>query len=175
VTEGGAEQDSPYLIAFRDLAKVLVESLDLNKQRSELAGGTRRPLRVHLSSWAGKSEHMVKLLNAFPLDSDCRLYLGMNGLASFSKAKCAHECAFDVPLDRLVLETNAPRTTPAAVANELGRESFCHPGLLHFVAAAIANHRRDTSANDVAKACTANIEQLYPILAKDRVGSLAKK
>jgi len=65
----------------------------------------------------------------------------MNAAVGFTKATRAHECAFDVPLHRLLLETDAPHAIPAPVTIAMGRAAFCHSGLVPFVAAAVAGHK----------------------------------
>jgi hypothetical protein len=127
------------------------------------------PLKIQLGCWQGKCSHMLLLLKAFP-DT---LFIGMNASVGFAKSTRAHECAFEVPLNRLILETDAPHATPAPVAAALGRAAFCHSGLIPFVAAAIAEHKVGAvspvgdagggtiSAADVARAASENTARLY--------------
>ena len=136
----------PYVDAVRELVKCMLER----------AGGENRDsgngVAVHLSSWAGSCDNMIKLLGAFP-----NLMVGMNGAVSFSKATDLHACAFDVPLDRLLLETGSPLFVPSSVAESLGRDAINHSGLIPFVAEAVAQQKSSApsgcSAVDVALAC----------------------
>jgi Tat protein secretion system quality control protein TatD with DNase activity len=141
---------------MRDLAKALlamqpngeaITDTDSNNNNNNL-------LQVHLSSWNGTSEHMRMLLKAFP-DT---LYIGMNASVGFAKATTAHECAFDVPLDRLLLETD--NVIPAPVTKSLGRKAFSHSGLIPYCAAAIAEHKK-MRPMDVARAASENTVRLY--------------
>jgi hypothetical protein len=102
-------------------------------------------------------------LKAFP-DT---LYIGFNATVGFTKSTLVHECAFDVPLSRVVLETDAPHSTPAAAVAALGRSSFCHSGLIPFVAAAVAECKGNpgqmgsVSAVQVARIASENTARLY--------------
>lgn len=119
-------------------------------------------LRIHLSCWSGSAEDMNKILETFPDN----VWVGMDGTMSFGKAKNAHECAFDVPLSKLLLETGLPQTIPADVARTLGREAFCHSGLVPYLAAALAGLRSsalEITAEDVARAASANTVALYQL------------
>ena len=100
---------------------------------------------------------MIKLLGAFP-DT---LYVGMNACVGFGKATSAHECAFDVPLKRLLLESNAPLALPTKVQAAQGKGAFCHSGCIPFVAEAIAQQKKTVSAEEVARAASENSVRLY--------------
>ena len=112
-------------------------------------------LKVHLCSWSGQAADMMALLLRFP----DRVWIGMDGAVSFSKATQAHECVFDVPLNSLLLETGSG--IPASVASALGRQAFPHSGLIPYVAAAVAKHKKYISPEQVAKAASENTIQLY--------------
>ena len=124
---GSSDEEGMYTAAMQDLAKMLMEMEE-----------SKTPLRVHLVCWTGKAEQMVKLLQAFP-DT---LFVGFNGTVGYSKAALIHESAFDVPLNRLILESDAPLAIPAAINEANSAISFCHPGLIPYVAAAIAEQKK---------------------------------
>jgi len=136
------EDDSLYYMVLHDLRIIL--------ERPENAD-----LKVHLNSWIGMASDMTSLLQKFP-DT---LWVGMDGSVSFSKAVQAHECAFDVPLDRLLLETG--NNIPASVASVLGRQAFPHSGLIPHVAVAVAEHKKHVSPHEVARQASSNTVQLY--------------
>ena len=150
------ERNELYSQVCRDLAKILV-SCSSGDGGDEEGAKPAHALRVHLTDWNGRCEQMVKLLGAFPET----LYVGMTARAGFAKATMAHECAFDVPLNRLLLETGAPRALPAKVAAFGGKGAFCHSGCIPFVAEAIAAQKKTVSAMEVARATTKNIVDLY--------------
>eukprot|EP00505_MAST-04D_sp_SCG-Rhode-Island_P000050 Stramenopile-MAST_4_protein_50 len=144
---GGSDDEGMYTAAWQDLANMLIEMEE-----------SQTPLRVHLVCWAGKAEHMVKLLQAFP-DT---LFVGFNGTVGYSKAVFIHESAFDVPLNRLLLESDAPFAIPTAINEANSAISFCHPGLIPYVAAAIAEQKKGTyTALDVARVASDNCVRLY--------------
>jgi hypothetical protein len=136
---------------MKDLARILVEMTPESESSNSL--------KVHLVCWNGTSENLMKILKAFP-DT---VYVGMNAAVGFAKASVAHECAFDVPLDRLLLETDSPNTIPATVVAGMGRKAYCHSGHVPIVAAAIAEQKRNSgySAIDVARIASKNTVALY--------------
>ena len=118
-------------------------------------------LTVVLSHWCGMAQHMMTFLNAFPKDN---LVIGFDGAVGFSKAGILHECAFDVPLDRLELGTGT--VIPSEIANALGRDAFYHSGLWPFVAKAVAQYKKTTTTIAVARATTCLALKLYPQLVQ---------
>jgi Tat protein secretion system quality control protein TatD with DNase activity len=146
-------EEDAYTSVVRDLAKVLVESSAAHDQDE----GDSGDLKIHLVSWNGTCAHMVKLLAAFPET----LFVGLNASTGYTKATQLHACAFDVPLDRLLLETDAPQAIPAPVAAQ-SKTAFCHAGLIPWVAAAVAQHKAPTTtAVAVAAFATQNVVRLY--------------
>jgi hypothetical protein len=85
----------------------------------------------------------------------------MNAAVGFTKATLAQECAFEVPLNRLLLETDAPNTIPSPVVSSKGRKAFCHSGLIPLIASAVAEQKRLATAVDVARAASENTVKLY--------------
>jgi Tat protein secretion system quality control protein TatD with DNase activity len=153
VLPGAADKDDveAHTLAMKDFAKVLVE-MTPESESSNL-------LKVHLVCWNGTSENLMKILKAFP-DT---VYVGMNAAVGFTKASVAHACAFDVPLDRLLLETDSPNTIPATVVAGMGRKAYCHSGHVPIIAAAIAEQKKNSgySAVDVARMASKNTVALY--------------
>ena len=142
-----------------DYAQVL---LDLQTLLSEMIAWHPQ-LTVVLSHWCGMAQHMMTFLNAFSKDN---LVIGLDGAVSFSKASVLHECAFDVPLDRLLLGTGT--VIPSEIANAQGRDAFYHAGLLPFVAKAVAHYKKTVSTIKVAQVASALAVELYPQLARAR-------
>ena len=133
---------SPDVQVVKDLVRVLLEF--------------PTPPSIHLSRWTGKVDHALKMLSAFP-----NIYIGLDASCGFLKAsQHKKEMAFELQLDRLLLESGA--AIPAAVALALGNKAFSHSGLLPFVAEAIAEQKpTHISALDVAKKSTENMVKLY--------------
>ena len=157
VLPGAAGLDPEESVAGTDYAQAL---LDLQEVLSTNFTLHPSSLKIILSSWSGMAKHMMTFLNAFSAET---LFIGMDGAVSFAKASNLHECAFEVPLNRLVLEASA--VIPAEVANNLGRDAFFHPGLWPFVAKAVAHYKRTVSVADVARETSENTMKLYPQLA----------
>jgi TatD DNase family protein len=71
-----------------------------------------------------------------------RLYpgskIGLTGLVTYGHAKAVHEVARRIPLDRLLLETDAPYFLPAGVGKTSYRHRFAQPGHVVHVAAQVA-------------------------------------
>ena len=84
-------------------------------------------------------------------------YIALGGVTTFKNAKKAKEVAKKVPLDRLLLETDAPYMTPVPFR---GKEN--QPAYVKFVAQEIAN-LRGISFEEVADATTKNAQRLLKI------------
>ena len=138
---------------MKDLAKRLL-AMQMKSEEIIVTDNKNNNLQVHLSCWSGTSDHMRMLLQAFPNT----LYVGMNASVGFAKASTAHECAFDVPLDRLLLETD--NVIPAPITKSLGRKAFSHSGLIPYCAAAVAECKKVRPV-DVARAAAENTVRLY--------------
>lgn len=83
------------------------------------------------------------------------LYIGMDGPVTFEKATGLHEVARYVPLDRLLLETDAPYLTPHPYR---GRRN--EPAYLAYVAARIAA-LKGVVVETLATATTANAQRFF--------------
>lgn len=88
---------------------------------------------------------------------DRGLYIGLNGIMTFSKQAMQLEAARMVPLEKMVLETDAPFLTPAPF-----RGTMCEPKHLR-VTAAFLSELRSESIESIAQATTANAKQLFGI------------
>jgi len=137
-----------YANAIVDLGKILLDAI---RQYPTL--------KVHLSCWTGRSEHLTALLNAFPDN----IVVGFDGTVTFAKATALHECVFDVPLTKILLETGSPRTIPSVATKTQGREAFAHSGLVPFIADAIATQKKTDAmtAETVARIASENFIKLY--------------
>jgi TatD DNase family protein len=85
------------------------------------------------------------------------LYVGLNGIMTFSKQKSQLQAAKNVPLEKLVLETDAPFLTP-----EPFRGRICKPE--HLVQTAkFLSELRGESLEDLAKSTSANAKSILGI------------
>lgn len=86
---------------------------------------------------------------------DLGMYLGLGGAVTFKKARALHEVAREVPLDRIVLETDSPFMTPSPHRGERNE-----PARLRLIAERVAA-LRDIPVEEVAAVTTANAERLF--------------
>ena len=84
-------------------------------------------------------------------------YIGFTGVLTFKNAKKAVEVASQLPLDRLVLETDCPYMAP-----EPFRGKRNHPGYLHRMAERLAE-LRDMPPEEIAAITLENGKKLYRI------------
>lgn len=89
------------------------------------------------------------------------LELGLNisfsGVASFKKTKEVHEAVRQVPLERIMVETDAPYLAPEPLR---GKQN--EPAYALYVLEALARHR-DMDPDELAKATFENTSKLYGI------------
>lgn len=82
-------------------------------------------------------------------------YLGLGGVVTFKNAKKMKEVAIEIPLERIILETDAPYLTPVPFR---GKEN--QPAYVKYVAEEIAN-LRGTTYDEVAEITTQNAERIF--------------
>src|SRR5690606_9318752 len=85
------------------------------------------------------------------------LYVGLNGIMTFTKRTEQLEAAKSVPLDKLVLETDAPFLTPTPF-----RGKICEPKHVRTVGEFLADLRGE-KLEDLAAATTANARKLFKL------------
>lgn len=84
-------------------------------------------------------------------------YIALGGVVTFKNAKKAHEVAKHIPLEHLLLETDAPYLTP-----EPFRGKRNEPAYIKFVAEKIAE-TRGISVEEIAQATTQNARKAFGI------------
>lgn len=105
-------------------------------------------IRGELHSFTDSKENLQKAL-------DRGLYIGINGISTFTKDE-TQKATFDaIPLDRLLFETDAPFLTPAPFRGKVNQ-----PAYVRLVAEYHA-HRRGLSLEEIAEATTANARTLF--------------
>jgi TatD DNase family protein len=83
------------------------------------------------------------------------LFVGLNGIMTFTKQEEQLAAAKAVPLDRLLLETDAPFLTPAPI-----RGTVCEPKHLRLTAEFLTQLRRESLA-EIAASTTSNACTLF--------------
>lgn len=90
---------------------------------------------------------------------DLGFYISLSGIVSFKKAEQVHEVARSIPLDRLLVETDAPYLAPVPYRGKPNE-----PAYVKHVAEAIADLRQ-ISLEEVAAATSRNFLRLFPAAA----------
>ncbi len=116
---------------------VIVHDRDAHADTLELLRRYRPQGVVHcFSGSAEMAEELLKL----------GLYLGVGGVSTFQNAKKIRAVLETLPLDRLLLETDAPYLAPVPY-----RGTRCHSGMIIRVAEAIAELRATTREEVLAR------------------------
>lgn len=85
------------------------------------------------------------------------LFIGVNGISTFTKVEAQKEMFAAIPLERIILETDAPFLTPAPK-----RGTVNEPAFVTFVANFLAN-LRSISLEELSRATNQNASQLFLI------------
>ena len=85
------------------------------------------------------------------------LYIGLNGIMTFTKNQAQLEAAKAIPIDNLLLETDAPFLTPVPF-----RGKICQPKYVR-VTAEFLGELRGESLETLAAATTANAKRLFKL------------
>ena len=101
-----------------------------------------------LHTYAGGTERLDRVLAM-------GFCIGISGPVTYAKAEQLRRVARDVPLDRLLIETDCPYLTP-----EPHRGKRNEPTYVRFVAQAVAKARGD-SVQQIARATTENARRLF--------------
>ena len=91
---------------------------------------------------------------------DLGFYVSLSGIVSFKKAEQVHEVARSIPLDRLLVETDAPYLAPVPYRGKPNE-----PAYVKHVAEAIADLRQ-ISLEEIAAASSQNFLRLFPASAR---------
>ncbi|HET7037773.1 MAG TPA: TatD family hydrolase [Thermomicrobiaceae bacterium] len=90
------------------------------------------------------------------------LHIGLGGAVTFKNARAVHEAARMLPLERLLLETDAPFMAPAPFRGKRNE-----PAYLALVLERVAELRGEDPAT-IAEATTANAERLFALAERSR-------
>lgn len=110
--------------------------------------------QIHLHCFTGNYEAAKKFLSHFP-----NLYLGVSGIVTFSKASQVHGVVYHTPIERIVLETDAPYLVPSCFGKDT---KWSHPGMIPLIAEEIAKIK-NMHLDQVLKHALANTKNIYGI------------
>ena len=147
----------------------------------ELALKLKLPLVLHIREAEEEGRQVLREVGVpkdWPIHRHCftegwavavtwlRLYpcsmLGLTGVVTFQTAGPVHEVARRLPLQHLLLETDAPYFLPSGVTRQSYSHSFAQPGHVIHVAAQIAALRKIPTVA-VLRANKENIQKCYKI------------
>lgn len=107
-------------------------------------------IRGVLHSFTDSKENMQKAIEK-------GLYIGVNGISTFTKDEAQKEMFDSIPLDRILFETDAPFLTPAPYRGKINQ-----PAYVKLVAEHHAS-RRGISFEEIAKVSSQNARTLFGI------------
>lgn len=141
------------------------------KHHIQAAKDTQKPLIIHTRQAAEdtlllmkneKAQDIGGVMHCFAEDleiakkaMDLNFYISFSGIVTFKNAKTLHEVAKDVPLDRILIETDSPYLAPVPFR---GKQN--HPALVKHVAEALCELRQ-ISFEDIAKITTENFYRCF--------------
>lgn len=134
------EHDLPLILHIREAYADFWEIFDDYAPRGRLKGV------VH--SFSAGEQELNQILQR-------GLYVGLNGIMTFTKNQDQLNAAKKVPLDKLLLETDAPFLTPTPY-----RGKICQPKYVRVTAEFLADIRGET-LNQLAQASTCNAQALF--------------
>ncbi len=107
-------------------------------------------IRGVLHSFTDSEQNIVEATNR-------GLYIGINGISTFTKSAEQQQLFKDLPLERIVLETDAPFLTPAPLRGKVNIPAYV---------GRVAQHQADLKGceiDDVARITTDNARRLFGI------------
>ena len=129
-------------------------ALPLVVHTRDAAADTMRLLHEH-QAHAGVIHCFTEDVHAAKLALDLGFYISFSGIVTFKNATAIQEAARYVPLDRLLVETDAPYLAPVP---KRGKPN--EPAYVRHTAAFVAQLRGDSLEN-IAQATTANCLRLF--------------
>jgi TatD DNase family protein len=147
------ENDLPLIFHIRDIGNPRSgknDAFDDFWQIFDKHSTTNKPLRGVVHSFSASEEELEQILER-------DLYVGLNGIMTFSNKRSQLEAAKNVPLNKLLLETDAPFLTPVPF-----RGKICQPKYVQATGRFLADLRGE-AFEDLAKATTDNARKLFGI------------
>ena len=109
-------------------------------------------IRVHIHCYTGTMDFMQKILSL-----KGNYFFGVTGALTFNKTATIREIAAEIPLNKILLETDAPYLAPVPF-----RGKTCTPAMIPNIAQVLANVK-NVSIEDVFKAVRENTRAMYGV------------
>lgn len=144
--------------------------IELFRAQTELANELDLPVIVHCRDAAGDCMSILRslrprgIMHCFSGSYETAkevislgMYLGFTGAITFKNSKKAQEVVKNIPLDRLLFETDCPYMAP-----EPHRGEVCHSGLIVHTAAKAAE-LKGIETSEIIKATEENAKRIYGV------------
>ena len=112
-----------------------------------------RDQRIHVHCFTSSVSMAKSLLDLFPTN----LCIGFTGVITFKNASEVRDVVAEVPLDRILLETDGPYMAPTPF-----RGKVAHPGHVYYVAQKVSEVK-GAPLEEVLATCRANTTRVYGI------------
>ena len=146
------------------------EQKKIFKKQLELARRLNKPVVIHTRDATADTLEILKeysdikgILHCYPGSYESALqimdnyYFGIGGVVTFKNSKKTIETVSKIPLERLVIETDAPYLTPTPFRGKRN-----HPIYVEYIAQKIAEIK-GISYEEVVRVTTANAKKVYGI------------
>jgi len=110
-------------------------------------------IKAHIHCYTGTADFAEKVLSL-----KGTYFFGMTGAVTFEKTATIKEAAKLIPLNRILLETDAPYLAPVPF-----RGKVCTPAMIPCIAQVLAG-LKNVSLDELLKACKENTKNMYSIL-----------
>lgn len=137
-------------IALKHNLPLVVHDREAHKDSFDMLMQVDRRVPVVMHCFSGSLEFAKECIKK-------GFYIALGGVVTFKNAKKAHEVAQHIPLEHLLLETDAPYLTP-----EPYRGKRNEPAYIKFVAEKIAEIR-GASVEEIAQITTQNARKVFGI------------
>lgn len=139
-----AERDLPFIVHMRDCDADIMAML-------REAHVDRGPLRGIMHSFTGDVAMAAECVSL-------GMHISFAGMVTYKKSNDLREAAASVPLDRILIETDAPYLSPEPKRGQRPNE----PALVRFTAECIAK-TRDMTLKEFAAITTANAQEIFRV------------
>lgn len=108
--------------------------------------------KIHIHCFTGTPEFVEQLLAL-----DASIFVGFTGIVTFNNAQSVRDAAAIVPIDQMLLETDAPYMAPVPF-----RGKPCHSGYIPFIADKLAEIK-NVPVEELYRHCRENTKKCYGI------------